>query len=393
MKVKRSFFIIVFVGLLLNSCTYKTENVFRVDQLTIDASFKGARLNSFKHIGNNNYVAEILPENEPINKSPYFAFSIKSKTIQEIVVTLNYGKYKHRYIPKLSYDKVHWKNIEEKNIKIDTLTGEAHLKLKVSPQILYVAAQEIETSKDTYLWLKNLLKEHPYLTKKTAGKSVKGESVYVVNSENKNIKNTVVLIARQHPPETPGGTIGFKVFFEEIMSNTPLAKTFRENFNIYTFPLLNPDGVDLGNWRHNANGKDINRDWVDFSQPETQIVRGYIASKVAKDQKIISYAIDFHTSYSGPYLLVLDSVNQKKVKGLTSKWIKSIEQNSEFKVEARQRSQELPYCYNWFYNTFNAEAITYEDGDEIDRTIIRERAKIYAINFMKTLNSNYENDN
>jgi len=160
---------------------------------------------------------------------------------------------------------------------------------------------------------------------------------------------------------------------------------------MYTFPLLNPDGVDMGNWRHNANGVDLNRDWVDFSQPETQTARDFILNKV-KEGKTINYAIDFHTSHSGPYMLVLDSINLKKVKGLTSRWIKGIEDNSKFKVEARKRSQVLPYCYNWFYNAFNTEAVTYEDGDEEDREIIKKRAKIYAQHFMKTMNLKIEKE-
>ena len=34
-----------------------------------------------------------------------------------------------------------------------------------------------------------------------------------------------------------------------------------EKFRVLAFPLMNPDGVDLGHWRHNAGGIDLNRDW------------------------------------------------------------------------------------------------------------------------------------
>ena len=66
--------------------------------------------------------------------------------------------------------------------------------------------------------------------------------------------------------------------------------------------------------------------------------------------KKIQFAIDFHTSYSGPYLLVLDSINTAKSKKIIPDWIQKIEMNSNFKVEARRRSQKLPYCYNYFIN-------------------------------------------
>jgi murein tripeptide amidase MpaA len=158
-------------------------------------------------------------------------------------------------------------------------------------------------------------------------------------------------------------------------------------FNIYTFPFINPDGVDMGNWRHNANGVDLNRDWVDFTQPETQMVDNYLTHKISKGKKIL-FAIDFHTSYSGPYLLILDSINEIKTNKIISNWIHHIENNSQFKVDARRRSQDLPYCYNYFFKKFNSEAVTYEEGDEVDRNVIKKIAQVYAKEFMATLINN-----
>lgn len=371
--------IILLIVVSIFSCSKKNQ----VNDIVFDSSFNGARLNSIKNLGDNKYIAKINPASEPVNKSPYFAFSVIAKSEKEIELQLDYGKYKHRYIPKLSFDKKTWKNIEASKIKIDTSTGIATLKLTVLPQKLYVAAQEIETSQDTYLWLDSMLSKHKYLKKEIAGKTVKKHNNYIVRSTN-NTKKGIALIARQHPPETPGGTIGFKAFYEELVSDTEIAKKFRNEFTIYTFPLLNPDGADLGNWRHNANGIDLNRDWVDFTQPETQMVKNFFAKKV-KEGNTIEFAIDFHTSHSGPYLLVLDSINETKTKGIIPNWIKNIESNSQFKVEARKRNQELPYCYNYFYNQLGCEAVTYEDGDEIDRNIIKKRASIYAKELMKTM--------
>jgi hypothetical protein len=353
-----------------------------LNSVIFDSSFQGARLDSVEFLGNNKYILHINPAFEPVNKSPYFAFGITAKTEKKIELQLDYGKYKHRYIPKLSFDKKSWKKIDPSKIKIDTTSGIATLKLTVSPQKLYVAAQEIETSEDTYAWLDSILNKHQFLKKEIAGKTAKQQNNYVVISTSIT-KKSIALIARQHPPETPGGTIGFQAFFEELISNTEIAKQFRNEFSIYAFPLLNPDGADMGNWRHNANGVDLNRDWIDFTQPETQMVKSFMETKIREGNKI-EFTIDFHTSYSGPYLLVLDSINIKS-NGIIPNWIKNIETNSQFKIEARKRSQELPYCYNYFFNEFGCEAVTYEEGDEIDRNIIKERAKVYANQLMKTM--------
>ncbi len=371
--------------LIISSCG-KEKN-----KIVFDTSFTTARLDSLITKSENTFEAIIKPAFEPVNKSPWFAFAVSSSTPKTIKLTLNYGDYKHRYIPKLSFDKKTWKKIEPQNIRVDTAKGTATLKLNVSSKKLYVAAQEIESSKDTYAWVDKMIENHSELKKVIAGKTAQNNNNYCIALENESTKNSIVLIARQHPPEIPGGTIGFKSFFETLMANSKTANSFRKNFNIYAFPLLNPDGADLGNWRHNANGVDLNRDWADFTQPETKMVKNYLEEKVSKGAKI-QFAIDFHTSYSGPYLLVLDSINTVKSKKIIPNWIRNIENNSNFKVEARKRSQELPYCYNYFINTFNCEAVTYEDGDEIDRDIIKERAKIYAQSLMKTMLLKLENN-
>ena len=142
---------------------------------------------------------------------------------------------------------------------------------------------------------------------------------------------------------------------------------------------------DMGYWRHNANGVDLNRDWTTFTQPETQAIKNYLEVQV-KEGVEIKFAIDFHTSYSGPYLLTLDSLNQINSSKITSKWLSAIEQNSPFNVEERKRSQQLPYCYNYFFNQFGAEAVTYEEGDEIERGQIRKRAAAYAKELINVLN-------
>ena len=380
MLKKTNSVLLIAIILLMVSCDWsKSKN-----DASFDASFKGAKLDSVIPLSNNSYRLKIKPAFEPVNKSPYYAFSVTSVDAKTIEVELDYGNYVHRYIPKLSYDRRTWKKIDLKNLEIDTLTGKALLKLDVSSKKLYVSAQEIETSQDTYKWVDSILNSNSEIKRIIAGKTVLQKSNYVLEFEKPSVKKAIVLIARQHPPEIPGGTISFKSFFEELMSSSSIAKQFRAHFNIYTFPLLNSDGADMGNWRHNANGADLNRDWIDFKQPETQMVKLYMETKVDQGSTI-EFALDFHTSYSGPYMLVLDSINNVKTKGIINKWIKNIETSSPFKVEARPRSQELPYCYNYFYNTFDCEAVTYEEGDEVDRNIIKQRAKLYAQQFMQTM--------
>ena len=51
-----------------------------------------------------------------------------------------------------------------------------------------------------------------------------------------------------------------------ILSNHPVAKTLRENFVFKIVPMLNIDGVIIGNYRCNLSGADLNRQYVDPSK-------------------------------------------------------------------------------------------------------------------------------
>ena len=50
-----------------------------------------------------------------------------------------------------------------------------------------------------------------------------------------------------------------KGFLEFIVSNDKDAKTLREIFVFKIIPMLNPDGVIVGNYRCSLSGLDLNR--------------------------------------------------------------------------------------------------------------------------------------
>lgn len=50
---------------------------------------------------------------------------------------------------------------------------------------------------------------------------------------------------------------------EYLLGNSNIAKILRENFIFKIVPMLNPDGVIIGNYRCNLNLVDLNRQWID----------------------------------------------------------------------------------------------------------------------------------
>ena len=51
-----------------------------------------------------------------------------------------------------------------------------------------------------------------------------------------------------------------------LCSDHKLAKDLRKKVNFYIIPMINPDGVILGNSRSGASGRDLNRMFIQTDQ-------------------------------------------------------------------------------------------------------------------------------
>jgi len=77
-------------------------------------------------------------------------------------------------------------------------------------------------------------------------------------------RKTVIITARVHPGESPSSYV-CQGLIEFLVSPHPIAKCLRENIIFKIIPMLNPDGVYLGNYRCSLMGFDLNRVWQDPS--------------------------------------------------------------------------------------------------------------------------------
>ncbi|XP_065158506.1 cytosolic carboxypeptidase Nna1 [Atheta coriaria] len=106
-----------------------------------------------------------------------------------------------------------------------------------------------------------------YTTLRLLCKSLAGNNVYYVtvttppNESNPNKKKkAVVITARVHPGETPASWIMHGII-EYLTSDCGPAKELRDNFIFKLVPMLNPDGVIVGNYRCSLTGRDLNRQY------------------------------------------------------------------------------------------------------------------------------------
>jgi murein tripeptide amidase MpaA len=71
----------------------------------------------------------------------------------------------------------------------------------------------------------------------------------------------VFLTCRVHPGESPASFV-LHGMIDFLLSSDPAAQTLRDHIVFKIVPMLNPDGVFLGNYRTNFLGFDLNRQWL-----------------------------------------------------------------------------------------------------------------------------------
>lgn len=369
---------------------------FETDGVYFSNEFDGARLNFIEKDAEGRYVISILPENEPINMSPWYAFKVWSKKKKEINVKLVYPEFAvHRYHPKVSRDGKAWTPLERELIT-DIEKGNAEsgprsrpksviLRFEVSKKPLWISAQELQTSKHVFAWIDYTSKRGKFQTEQI-GKSREGRPLWMLKIGNLASKNMVLVISRQHPPEVTG-YFAMQAFVETIADKSELSRAFRKDWGVYIVPLMNPDGVDAGGWRHNDGGIDLNRDWSDFNQPETQAVRDFLKRKTSQTGGRFYFGIDFHSTWNDIYY-PFSNIYEGNMPGLVDDWIANIQTAiPDYKPNIQANSRLLPtrVSRNHFFDAHGMEAIVFEIGDNTPRDFIRKKGSVGANELMKLL--------
>lgn len=358
------------------------------DGVTADNMFDAARMNDFKRIGENHYEVLINPENSPINMSPWFAFRIYAEEEKEVKVTLNYGEGRHRYWPKLSVDRESWEFMDSTRFEVGADSLTFTMNLNISPDTLWVSAQEIIDSNDMKAWTESL--ESNYVSRSVIGKTRLGRDLLHVDvtKGEKEDKDFFVVLSRQHPPEVTGN-LAMMAYVEEILGGSELAEEFLDEYRVLIYPMLNPDGVDLGHWRHNEGGIDLNRDWAYYRQPEVRQICEDIIAKVNETGEDVILGMDFHSTWQDIYY-IYDETVKSTIQGYSREWIENIfDRLPEDEGIISPFAVNSPVSKNWFYSQFKAEGITYEIGDATPRDLIKKKGQVGAQEMMKLLLGKY----
>jgi len=374
------------VAVLISSCAkpvaeFSAGEPCDSGSFVVTDDFDGARRGHCQVYANGDIRVGIVPEDDGyINNSPWYSFKLipKEKTTAEI--TLRYEGGEHRYWPKISFDGTTWSRLDESAVDESLFGNSVTFQVALTDQPVWVSAQMLVMPGDMTNWMDGI-GSSPAVSKTILGVSTEGRPVHKLDI-NEESPEVIVLIGRQHPPEV-SGSYAFQGFFESIVAETEVANRFRQRFHVVALPILNPDGVVAGNWRHNSQGVDLNRDWGPFTQVETKLVEDLLESYELKGKKV-KFFVDFHsTEFNLMYTQTDDDVTAPL--GFSNEWVSAVLPRLEvydFTQEPRPVS-DSPTGKNYMYKRYGVPAVTFEVADEEDKAIAENAAAIFAEEFMR----------
>ncbi|XP_071974769.1 cytosolic carboxypeptidase 2 isoform X4 [Engystomops pustulosus] len=132
-------------------------------------------------------------------------------------------------------------------------------------------------------------------------RSLAGNTVYLLTITSPSInpalavgKKAVVVTARVHPGETNGSWM-MKGFLDFILSDSPDAQLLRDTFIFKVVPMLNPDGVIVGNYRCSLSGRDLNRNYRSMLKDSFPCIwhTRAMVKRLLAEREVLLYC-DFH---------------------------------------------------------------------------------------------------
>ncbi|MDH3787885.1 MAG: M14-type cytosolic carboxypeptidase [Xanthomonadales bacterium] len=345
----------------------------------LDAHFDGGQLGSCNISDDGDFELILFPEDEPpINKSPWYAYRVSGRPGDRVTIQMQFHNGYARYWPKISLDGENWLELPPEQV-IKGADDRMELTLQLQQARVWVAGGEILGREHYSRWL-NLLENHEDVSTRLIGQSVQGRPIILAETADR--PEFVLMIGRQHPPEVTGA-IAMQTFIDTVLGDSELAQRFRQRFKLGIVPLLNPDGVAAGHWRHNVNGVDLNRDWGPFTQPESTAVIRWVQQQES-DGRTLRLMLDFHSTFED---LFYTQPRVTDPPDFASLWLDASAQrlpDFPFKHAANPVSEQ-PNAKNYFYKSRGIPAVTYESGDETTREMLEESAAIFAEEMMKTL--------
>lgn len=352
--------------------------------VTLHADFEGAPPMRCAIDPDGGFTLLIGPEHAPpINPSPWYAFRYDNRSSAAAKVTLRYLSGRHRYPPK---------RIEADGravaIEAEVPKDRSSASFRLPPGSGTIAAEELVGEGDNRALLERL-SAFPGVRRFMVARSHDGRAIEAVHWGDDRAPRLLVLLGRQHPPEV-SGALAMARFVERLVGRLSSDPGRFSDTQMLIVPMLNPDGVVRGHWRANLGGLDLNRDWGEFTQPESRGVKAWLDARPAGVRPVLM--VDFHSTNRNLFYVQGEEEAQCDTR-FPVRWLGPLEgriADYPFTIERRNANPGRGTAKNWFCKTYRIPALTYEVADEADRDALLRVAEQLADRLMPALDTGGE---
>ncbi|XP_048717194.1 cytosolic carboxypeptidase 6 [Lepidochelys kempii] len=285
--------------------------------LIFDACFESGNLGRVDHITEFEYDLFIRPDTCNPRFRVWFNFTVENvKESQRVIFNIvNFSKTKSLYRDGMtpmvkSTSRPKWQRLPTKNVYYYRCPD--HRKNYVM-SFAFCFDREDDIYQFAYCYpytytrlrhyLDNLQRRNmDYFYRELLGLSVQQRQLDLLTITNPvNLRTgaeqkVVFITARVHPGETPSSFV-CQGIIDFLVSQHPIAKVLRDHLVFKIAPMLNPDGVYLGNYRCSLMGFDLNRHWVDpspWAHPTLHGVKQLIVQMYNNPKISLEFYIDIH---------------------------------------------------------------------------------------------------
>ncbi|MEW6061474.1 MAG: M14 family zinc carboxypeptidase [Bacteroidota bacterium] len=228
---------------------------------------------------------------------------------------------------------------------------------------------------DTLLYDLAEWKKSPFVTVDSVGTSVQHRTLFVVTIQDTTVdsastRQRIWIHARTHPAEVQGTWVTNEMI-KLLLSSTPLAQSLRQRYVFNIMPMYNPDGVELGKPRQNANGIDLESNWnATTPQQEVLVLRSQFERMMLLPNPM-RIMLNMHSSTSckryfvyhaaGGTSEVYAQLEQQFINHVRKYFPGGIEPYTYFVSWTNAPATQYPESWCWFNYKEKILAITYED--------------------------------
>lgn len=264
--------------------------------MLIDADLCGGNIHVVRKHGSSAELALQHDNASPLRQWFHFRVrNVQGAHVELTIINAGDASYPHGYYhyrALASYDLDRW-------FRVETHFDGRRLVLRHRPEddivhYSYFAAYPLERQYALLARASNL----PWVRVETIGRSVEGRAIDLLTFGSDGPgKRRIWMTARQHSGETMAAYFAEGVIQRLLDGSDELTRVLLDHCVIFVVPNVNPDGSARGNFRTNAVGRDLNREW---SFPNGQSSPEVLAVRSAMEQRGVDLYLDIHGDENEP---------------------------------------------------------------------------------------------